>query len=635
MKTRMEHDLLGEKEVPAEAYYGIQTLRGIENFANISGITIGDYPNYVKALAMVKWAAAKANLELGLLPEDIAKAITEACEEIIDGRFHDQFPVDLVQGGAGTSTNMNINEVVANRALEILGHKKGEYQYCHPNNHVNLSQSTNDAFPTSFKLAFIFMNEELVAELRLMIQAFRKKGEEFKDILKMGRTQLQDAVPMTLGQEFEAFAANLEEEIDRLNQMAKLFLEVNMGATAIGTGINSEPEYSQKCIKNLRIISGHEFVLASNLIEATPDTGSTVMYSSALKRMAVKLSKICNDLRLLSSGPRCGLNEINLPPMQPGSSIMPGKVNPVIPEVVNQICYRIIGNDLTVTFAAEAGQLQLNVMEPIIVHALFGSIKMLQKGMERLRVLCVDGITANADRCREMVLNSIGIVTALNPTLGYENSSRIAKRALKENRSVYDLVLEEKLLTKEELDELLKPELWEETALADFKNGGRSYGMITSIWQLRGEAKAMEYAASFNSQLPLYTASEWEAIEAVRSGRKTIAVVSLSTALQLERQNRDLFATLVKDGNKNCITGAAILQGANLAEAQSFMDYLLSEHSKDLLASKGYPLLWRVSDYAHDDGRKMMIGDLELAVDDLSWTAGQKSVIIQQWLNAQ
>lgn len=459
MKTRMEHDLLGEKEVPAEAYYGIQTLRGIENFADISGIKISTYPNYVKALAMVKWAAAKANRELGLLPEDIAQAIMKACEEIIDGKFNDEFPVDLVQGGAGTSTNMNINEVVANRALELLGHQKGEYKYCHPNNHVNLSQSTNDAFPTSFKLAFIFMNEELVAELRLLIQAFRKKGEEFKEVLKMGRTQLQDAVPMTMGQEFEAFAANLEEEIDRLNQMANLFLEVNMGATAIGTGINSEPEYSQKCIKNLRIISGHEFVLASNLIEATPDTGSTVMYSSALKRMAVKLSKICNDLRLLSSGPRCGLNEINLPPMQPGSSIMPGKVNPVIPEVVNQICYRIIGNDLTVTFAAEAGQLQLNVMEPIIVHAIFSSIRMLQKGMERLRVLCVDGITANIERCREMVLNSIGIVTALNPTLGYENSSRIAKRALKENRSVYDLVLEEKLLTQEELDELLKPEL--------------------------------------------------------------------------------------------------------------------------------------------------------------------------------
>ncbi len=459
MKTRIEHDLLGEKEVSAGAYYGIQTLRGIENFDGISGVRISDYPHYVKALAMVKWAAARANQELELLSDNVADAITKACEEIINGRFHDQFPVDLIQGGAGTSTNMNINEVVANRALEILGHKKGEYDYCHPNNHVNLSQSTNDAYPTSFKLAFIFMNQELIAELKLLIQAFRAKGEEFKGILKMGRTQLQDAVPMTLGQEFEAFAANLEEEIDRLNQMARLFLEVNMGATAIGTGINSEPEYSQKCVHHLRTISGEEFVLAGNLIEATPDTGSTVIYSSALKRMAVKLSKICNDLRLLSSGPRCGLNEINLPPMQPGSSIMPGKVNPVIPEVMNQICYRIIGNDLTVTFAAEAGQLQLNVMEPIIVHAIFSSIQMMQVGMERLRVLCIDGITANAQHCREMVLNSIGIVTALNPTLGYENSSRIAKRALKENRSVYDLVIEEKLLSKEELDELLKPEL--------------------------------------------------------------------------------------------------------------------------------------------------------------------------------
>lgn len=459
MKTRMEHDLLGEKEVPANAYYGIQTLRGVENFCDISGITIGDYPNYVKALAMVKWAATKANQELDLLSETKATAITAACEELIHGKLHDQFPVDLVQGGAGTSTNMNINEVVANRALELLGHQKGEYRYCHPNNDVNLSQSTNDAYPTSFKLAFIFMNEELIVELKSLIQAFRAKGEEFKDVLKMGRTQLQDAVPMTLGQEFEAFAVNLEEEIDRLNQMAKLFLEVNMGATAIGTGINSEPEYSAKCIKYLREITGKEIVLATNLIEATPDAGSSVMYSSALKRMAVKLSKICNDLRLLSSGPRCGLNEINLPPMQPGSSIMPGKVNPVIPEVMNQICYRIIGNDLTVTFAAEAGQLQLNVMEPIIVHAIFSSIKMLQKGMERLRILCVNGITANVEHCLEMVLNSIGIVTALNPTLGYENSSRIAKRALKENRSVYDLVLEEGLLTKEELNELLKPEL--------------------------------------------------------------------------------------------------------------------------------------------------------------------------------
>lgn len=442
----------------AEAYYGIQTLRGIENFHNISGLTISHYPNYVKALAMIKWAAAKANQELEILPDNIADAITRACEEIISGSLHDQFPVDLIQGGAGTSTNMNINEVVANRALEILGHQKGEYEYCHPNDHVNMSQSTNDAYPTSFKLAFIFMNEELVSELRRLIAAFRQKGEEFKEIIKMGRTQLQDAVPMTVGQEFEAFAANLEEEVERLNQNAKLFLEVNMGATAIGTGINSEPEYSAKCIKNLRIISGEEFVLASNLIEATPDAGSAVMYSSALKRMAVKLSKICSDLRLLSSGPRCGLSEINLPPMQPGSSIMPGKVNPVIPEVVNQICFRVIGNDLTVTFAAEAGQLQLNVMEPVLVDSIFSSIKMLEKGMERLRTQCVEGITVNADRCREMVLNSIGIVTALNPTLGYKNSSRIAKRALKENRSVYDLVLEEGLLTKAELDELLKPE---------------------------------------------------------------------------------------------------------------------------------------------------------------------------------
>ena len=458
MKTRIEHDLLGEKEVPADAYYGIQTLRGIENFQNISGITIGDYPNYVKALAMVKWAAAKANQELEILPDDIANAITRACEEIIGGKLHDQFPVDLIQGGAGTSTNMNINEVVANRALELMGHQKGEYQYCHPNNHVNMSQSTNDAYPTSFKLAFIFMNEELVADLKLLIQAFRAKGEEFKEVLKMGRTQLQDAVPMTMGQEFEAFAANLEEEVDRLNQMAKLFLEVNMGATAIGTGINSEPEYSSKCIKNLRIISGEEFVLASNLIEATPDAGSSVMYSSALKRLAVKLSKICNDLRLLSSGPRCGLNEINLPPMQPGSSIMPGKVNPVIPEVVNQVAFRVIGNDLTITIASEAGQLELNVMEPIIVYSLFENIEMLIRSMNTLRDRCVTGITANEETCRRMVRNSIGVVTALNPYLGYETSTELAKTALRTGKGIYDLVLEQGLMSREELDSVLSPE---------------------------------------------------------------------------------------------------------------------------------------------------------------------------------
>ena len=459
MKTRIEHDSLGEMQVPADAYYGVQTLRAMENFHEISGITISDHPYYVKALAMVKWAAAHANMSLGILDENIGKAIKAACEEIIGGALVDQFPIDLIQGGAGTSTNMNINEVVANRALEIMGYNKGEYKYCHPNDHVNLSQSTNDAYPTSFKLCFIFHNEDLVAELKRLIASFRAKGKEFDHILKMGRTQLQDAVPMTLGQEFEAFASTLEEEVERLNQMARLFLEVNMGATAIGTGINTEPGYSEACVTALRIISGKEFVLAGNLVEATPDAGSSVMYSSAMKRLAVKLSKICNDLRLLSSGPRCGLNEINLPPMQPGSSIMPGKVNPVIPEVVNQICFNVIGNDLTITFAAEAGQLQLNVMEPIIVHATISSIRMLLKGMSRLRTLCIDGITANEGHCRELVMGSIGIVTALNPTLGYENSARIAKRALKENRSVYDLVLEEGLLTKEELDKLLVPEL--------------------------------------------------------------------------------------------------------------------------------------------------------------------------------
>ena len=457
MKTRKEHDLLGYKEVPSEAYYGIQTLRAVENF-DICGVKLSAYPKYIKALAMVKWAASKANNELGLLSDDLNDAITKACEEIIDGKLINEFPVDMIQGGAGTSTNMNANEVIANRALEILGYEKGDYEKCHPNNHVNLSQSTNDAYPTGIKVGLILKNEDLVENLKELIISFRAKGEEFKDVLKMGRTQLQDAVPMTLGQEFEAWAVNLEEEILRLNENAKLFLEVNMGATAIGTGINSEPDYPAKCIKHLRDITKMEIVLAGNLIEATPDTGSYVMYSSAIKRLAIKLSKICNDLRLLSSGPRCGFNEINLPKMQPGSSIMPGKVNPVIPEVVNQIAYKVIGNDLTVTFAAEAGQLQLNVMEPVIVRSIFESMEMLKNGMATLRERCIDGITANEEHCKEMVLNSIGIVTAVNPTLGYEASSRIAQRALAENRSVYDLILEEGLLTKEKLDEILAPE---------------------------------------------------------------------------------------------------------------------------------------------------------------------------------
>lgn len=456
-RTRLEHDLLGEREVPHEFYYGIQTLRAIENF-NISGMTLNFHPVIIQALAMVKMAAAKANNELGLLSKPVTDAIIQACVEIINGKLHTHFVVDMIQGGAGTSTNMNANEVIANRALEILGYEKGDYKYCHPNNHVNLSQSTNDAYPTSVKIALIIANQRLIEVLEQLINAFRLKSEEFGKVIKMGRTQLQDAVPMTLGQEFEAFAVTLNEEVQRLEQNARLFLEVNMGATAIGTGINSHPLYSEKCVTYLREITKLDIVLAENLVEATQDTGAFVMYSSAVKRLAVKLSKICNDLRLLSSGPRTGINEINLPPMQPGSSIMPGKVNPVIPEVVNQIAFKVIGNDLTVTLAAEGGQLQLNVFEPVIVESLFESIEMLKNGMMTLKQKCIDGITANEDRCRILVENSIGLVTALNPVLGYETSTSLAKEALESNRGVYELVLEKKLLTKSELDNLLKPE---------------------------------------------------------------------------------------------------------------------------------------------------------------------------------
>ena len=456
-RTRSEHDLLGDREVPSEYYYGIQTLRGMENF-NISGIALGSFPTLIQALAMVKLSAAQANHELGLLSKEITDAIVHACTDIINGRFHNHFVVDMIQGGAGTSTNMNANEVIANRALEIMGYEKGDYQNCHPNNHVNLSQSTNDAYPTAIKIALINSNKKLIEVLKELINSFRRKGEEFSHIIKMGRTQLQDAVPMTLGQEFEAYAATLSEEIARLEQNVKLFLEVNMGATAIGTGINSDPEYSGKVIKHLRDATGLDIVLAENLVEATQDTGAFIMYSSAVKRLAVKLSKISNDLRLLSSGPRTGINEINLPPMQPGSSIMPGKVNPVIPEVVNQIAFKVIGNDLTVTLAAEGGQLELNVFEPVIVQSLFESIEMLKNGMMTLKYKCIDGITANEKRCRELVENSIGLVTALNPVLGYEASTKLAKEALEKDRGVYELVLEKKLLTKEQLDDILKPE---------------------------------------------------------------------------------------------------------------------------------------------------------------------------------
>ncbi|MGM0406506.1 MAG: aspartate ammonia-lyase [Bacteroidota bacterium] len=456
-RTRNEHDLLGDREVPTEYLYGVQTLRAIENF-NISGITLNFFPVIIQAIAMVKLAAAQANIELGLLESSVGNAIIRASNEIINGKYHNHFIVDMIQGGAGTSTNMNANEVIANRALEIMGYERGQYEFCHPNNHVNLSQSTNDAYPTSVKIAIIKSNQKIVEVLRELIDSFYLKSKEFAHVIKMGRTQLQDAVPMTLGQSFEAYAVTLEEEVERLKQNVDLFLEVNMGATAIGTGINSEPEYAEKVIKHLRKISGINVINAKNLVEATQDTGAFVMYSSALKRLAVKLSKISNDLRLLSSGPRTGINEINLPPMQPGSSIMPGKVNPVIPEVVNQVAFKVIGNDLTVTMAAEAGQLELNVMEPVIVQSIFESIEMLVNGMKTFNHRCIAGITANEQRCKEMVQNSIGIVTALNPALGYEKCSMLAKEALSSDRSVYDLVIEKDLLSKDEMDELLKPE---------------------------------------------------------------------------------------------------------------------------------------------------------------------------------
>ncbi len=465
IKFRVESDLLGELQVPADAYYGVQTQRAINNY-RISTTHMYDYPEYIVAMAYVKMAAAAANTELGVMPKEIGEAIIKACQEIVDGKLHDQFPVDMMQGGAGTSVNMNANEVIANRALELMGHKKGEYQYCSPNDHVNCAQSTNDAYPTAFRYTFFRMNRHLEKALQDLIDSFRAKGEEFKDIIKMGRTQLQDAVPMTSGQEFNAFANNLEEEIANLERNVVLLKEINMGGTAIGTGLNAVPGFAELCTKRLSEFSGDTFEKAPDLVEATPDTGAYVSYSAALKRLAVKLSKICNDLRLMASGPRCGLHEINLPPMAPGSSIMPGKVNPVIPEVTNQVCFKVIGNDTCVAFAAEAGQLQLNVMEPVIAQSILESQTWLINVMNTLRTKCVDGITVNAEHCYNMVKNSIGIVTALNPYIGYKASTKVAKEALETGGSVYDLVLEHGLMTREKLDEALDPKAM--TASHDF-----------------------------------------------------------------------------------------------------------------------------------------------------------------------
>ncbi len=454
---RIESDLIGPREIPESALYGVQTLRGIENF-EISKFHLDEYPAFIKGLAITKMAAAEANFQLGLLTKEQHAAITQACQEIIDGKHHDQFPIDMIQGGAGTTTNMNANEVIANRALEIMGHKRGEYQFCSPNDHVNCAQSTNDAYPTAIHIGMWYSHVRLVEHLKEVIASFRKKAEEFKNIIKMGRTQLEDAVPMTLGQTFSGFASILNDEIAHLEEAAADFLTVNMGATAIGTGICAEPGYAEKCVKALCDITGLEFRLSGDLVGATSDTSCLVGYASAMKRVAVKMNKICNDLRLLASGPRCGLGEFNLPAMQPGSSIMPGKVNPVIPEVMNQICYKVIGNELCVTMSGEAAQMELNAMEPVMAQCDFESVDLLCNGFDTLRIRCIDGITANEDKCRQHVHNSIGVVTALNPVIGYKNSTKIAKEALETGRSVYDLVLEHDILSKEDLDTILSPE---------------------------------------------------------------------------------------------------------------------------------------------------------------------------------
>jgi len=455
-ETRIEHDLLGDLAVPADAYYGVQTARALENF-KISGVPLRLYPNFIRGLAMVKLAAARANFDTGGFSEEILVGIEGACQDLIEGRLHDQFQLDVLQGGAGTSTNMNANEVIANRALELMGHQKGEYQFCDPHDHVNRSQSTNDSYPTAIHIGLALGNDELIAEFRRLIDAFRAKGKEFGNILKMGRTQLQDAVPMTLGQEFHAFAETLSDEVEAMRRMTPVLSEISMGGTAIGTGLNAPAGYAEKCAQHLAKIAGLKIRLANNLIEATQDTQAFVLYSSALKSLAIKLAKVGNDLRLLSSGPRCGLHEINLPATQPGSSIMPGKVNPVIPEVTNMVAYRVIGNDLVVTLAAEGGQLQLNAFEPVMAAVLFEAQTLFVNAARTLREHCVDGITANADVCKHYLESSIGTVTALNPVIGYDKATELAAEALETGEGIIELVREKHILTDAQLDEILNP----------------------------------------------------------------------------------------------------------------------------------------------------------------------------------
>jgi len=455
--VRVEHDSLGERELPNAVYYGVQTQRALENFA-ISGVRLHNFEHMIEALAFVKKAAALANGELGVLTADQTKAISDACDELLSGKLHAHFVVDMFQGGAGTSTNMNANEVIANRGLELMGHEKGEYEHLHPNDHVNGSQSTNDAYPTAIKLAVLLSLQDLLGAMNQLRESLQTKGDEFSDVLKMGRTENQDAVPMTLGQEFSAYAEMIDSGMAALKRNSEEFLLINMGATAIGTGLNSPPGYADLVTGKLREVSGFQVQKADNLVEATQDCGAFAQMSGTLKRAAVQISKICNDLRWLSSGPRCGLNEINLPPMQPGSSIMPGKVNPVMPELVNQICYQIIGYDTIVSMAAEASELELNMAEPVMAYDLLHGLMILKNACITLTSRCIQGIEANREVCRGYVERSIGLVTALNPALGYERSAAIAKEALKTGGNVYDLVLEKGWLSKEQLDEMLKPE---------------------------------------------------------------------------------------------------------------------------------------------------------------------------------
>ncbi|HJX78982.1 aspartate ammonia-lyase [Glutamicibacter sp.] len=455
--TRSEHDLIGDREIPVEAYWGVHSLRAKENF-DITGTSLSGNPHLITALARVKQAAARANHELGLLDDARARAIDQACEAIANGSLHDQFIIDPIQGGAGTSTNMNANEVIANLALEIMGHAKGEYSFLHPNDHVNLSQSTNDAYPTAVNIATHFATQPLLAAMAVLENSCLAKAKEFRSVVKMGRTQLQDAVPMTVGQEFGGWAVTLREDRDRLAESLSLVTEINLGATAIGTGLNAPAGYAESARGHLAELTGLPLKTSEDLIEATSDVGAFVHLSGVLKRVALKISKICNDLRLLSSGPRAGLNDLQLPAVQSGSSIMPGKVNPVIPEVVNQIAYQVVGYDMTVTMAAEGGQLQLNAFEPVIAHSIGLSLKHLTNGCLTLAARCIDGITVDEDALRREVENSIGLVTALNPRLGYAASTSIALEALHSGRGVAELVLERGLLSAQDLNELLKPE---------------------------------------------------------------------------------------------------------------------------------------------------------------------------------